>query len=484
LRVKFCQGYFLTFLNFAHRVSPCYARLSPVRSGSSGNAFSNFRELLYTFSPHPIPIVVLSLPQLFHRPELSSLLPVTFSSQMVSGNHQVLSSAGIFTSRTGSRLIFPVSQALPRYGTELIRGCYHGKVSMNKKLAGLFLFTVITASTSAQTAAPAITVARWPQDRVAAISLTFDDGINTHLDFVGPILKKHHLNGTFFVATGMGPWEKRKPEWKQLAEQGNELANHTVHHPCLLAQIKPHSQDYTPAMMEAEIGDAAQQITQLFNSHRGLTFAYPCGNMSFGKPQDEAANAALYLRYVSENSIGARGAGAGSPQDPDQLNVLDVGDLGPTADKSSIALLAMAQPALQGRLWGVYCFHGVGGDWLSITPETLDELAGYLERHSEIWTATFGDAIRYTQERKALSIQVTQSDATSLAIALQWPMAKQIYDLPLTLKVELPEAWAEVTASGDGNRLAARIVDRTKGTTLLVEVPAQTRSLHIASAGH
>jgi peptidoglycan-N-acetylglucosamine deacetylase len=354
---------------------------------------------------------------------------------------------------------------------------------MNRILAGFFLLAVGTASTPAQTAAPAVAVARWPQDRVAAISLTFDDGINTHLDFVGPILKKHHLNGTFFVTTGMGPWEKRKPEWKQLAEQGNELANHTVHHPCLLAQIKPHSQDYTPAMMEAEIKDAAQQITQLLNSRRGLTLAYPCGNIGFGKPQDDVANAALYLRYVSENSIGARGAGAGSPQDPDQLNVLEIGDLGPTADKDSIALLAMAEPALRGRLWGVYCFHGVGGDWLSIIPETLDELSGYLERHPEIWTATFGDVLRYTQERRALSIQVTQSDATSLAIALQWPMDKQIYDLPLTLKVEVPAAWAEITATGDGTRLAARIVDRTKGTAILVEVPSQTRSLRIASAG-
>jgi hypothetical protein len=191
----------------------------------------------------------------------------------------------------------------------------------------------------------------------------------------------------------------------------------------------------------------------------------------------------LYLRYVSENSIGARGAGTGSPQDPDQLNVLEIGDLGPTADKDSIALLAMAEPVLRGHLWGVYCFHGVGGDWLSITPETLDELSGYLERHPEIWTATFGDVLRYTQERRALSIQVTQSVATSLAIALQWPMDKQIYDLPLTLKVEVPAAWAEVTATGDGTRLAARIVDRTKGTAILVEVPPQTRSLRIASAG-
>ena len=58
----------------------------------------------------------------------------------------------------------------------------------------------------------------------------------------------------------MGPWEKRQAEWKQLALEGNELANHTVHHPCLLAQIPPHAQDYTPAMMEAEISDAAQEL--------------------------------------------------------------------------------------------------------------------------------------------------------------------------------------------------------------------------------
>jgi peptidoglycan/xylan/chitin deacetylase (PgdA/CDA1 family) len=395
----------------------------------------------------------------------------------------MLSSAGILPPGANSRLILPVTRQLPRHGTELIRDLYYGRDSMNRILVSLFLFALSTDSNPAQSAAPAVTITRWPQDRLAAISLTFDDGINTHLDFVGPILMKHHLNGTFFVATGMGPWEKRKSEWKQLAEQGNELANHTVHHPCLLPQIKPHSQDYTPALMEAEIKDAAQQITQLRNSRRGLTFAYPCGNMSFGKPQDEVANAALYLRFVSEYSIGARGVGAGAPQDPDELNVLDVGDLGPTADKDSITLLAMAQPAFRSRLWGVYCFHGVGGDWLSITSETLEELASYLERHPEIWTATFGDVLRYTQERRALSIQVTQSDATALALTLQWPMDKQIYDLPLTLKAEVPASWAGVTASGDGNRLAARIVERRKGTTILVEVPAQTRSLHVASAG-
>src|SRR3954451_4941539 len=78
---------------------------------------------------------------------------------------------------------------------------------------------------SGQDLAPTVTVTRWPQDRAAAISLSFDDGLNSHLDFVRPILKKHHLNATFFVTTQMGPWEKRTAEWKQLADQGNEVGD-------------------------------------------------------------------------------------------------------------------------------------------------------------------------------------------------------------------------------------------------------------------
>jgi len=331
----------------------------------------------------------------------------------------------------------------------------------------------------AQESAPTVSVARWPQDRTAAISLSFDDGINSHLDFAGPILKKHHLNATFFVTTQMGPWEKRKTEWKQLAEQGNELGNHTLHHPCLLPQITPHAQDYTPEMMEAEIRDAAQEIGKVVPNRRGLTFAYPCGDMSFGKPADEVRNSALYLKYVSEHAFGARAVGAGATNSPDDFNVLAINDVGPTAGKDFPALLEMAQPAIRDRNWGVYCFHGVGGDWLSITPEALDGLTDYLERHAEIWTAPFGDVLRYAQERKAAAVKVTQSDTSSVTVAMAWPMDKKVYDVPLTLKVEVPSAWKGATATGDGKPLSARVVEGAKGAAVLVDVPAQTASVQI-----
>lgn len=341
------------------------------------------------------------------------------------------------------------------------------------------LVCAICSVAAAQNAAPTVSVARWPQDRAAAISLTFDDGIDSHLDHVGPILKKHHLNGTFFVATAIGPWEKRKEEWKQLAAQGNELANHTVHHPCLLPQITPHSQDYTPEMMEAEIKNAAQELQRVTGSQRGMTFAYPCGNMSFGKPADEVKNAALYAKFVAENSFGARAYEGGSPQGPEDVNVLAVPDLGFTEAKDFPTLLDLARPAIQAHNWGVYAFHGVGGDWLAITPETLDELAAYLERHTEIWKATFGDVLRYIEESKAADVRIVQSDANSLSVSLAWPLDKKIYDVPLTVKVQVPQAWTAVSATADGRSLNARISDQTKGTTLLVDVPAGTGEVKI-----
>ena len=129
----------------------------------------------------------------------------------------------------------------------------------------------------------------------------------------------------------------------------------------------------------------------------------------------------------------------------------------------------------------------MGGDWLAITSEALDELAGYLERHPDIWTAPFGDVVRYIQERKSLSIQITGKGPTSLELSLQWPMDKQIYDVPLTLKVQLPSVWNAVAATGDGKPLQARITsgtsDRptalTSTTTILLDVPAQTKSVRL-----
>src|SRR5580658_2975403 len=100
--------------------------------------------------------------------------------------------------------------------------------SFRKRRQGWLIVLSVLFDALLLAAQTTVTVARWPQDRTAAISLTFDDAMDSQLDRAGPILAKHRLHGTFFVSTGLGAWEKRNEEWKQLAKQGNELGNHTV----------------------------------------------------------------------------------------------------------------------------------------------------------------------------------------------------------------------------------------------------------------
>jgi peptidoglycan/xylan/chitin deacetylase (PgdA/CDA1 family) len=339
--------------------------------------------------------------------------------------------------------------------------------------AGLVLCGVSAAQTN-------LTVARWPQNRQAAISLTFDDAMTTQLDHVGPILRKYGLHGTFFVTTGGEAWRQRIEEWKRLAAEGNEIAGHTVHHPCLLEQITPHSQAYTPEMMEAEIRDNAQTIKQEIGSQRGLTFAYPCGNVSFGPPADQARNEALYLRFVSEHFFAARGYGAVAAIAPDELSILSVPDLGFTAERDFRGLLQMADPGLRDHKWGIFTFHGVGGQWLSVRTEALDELASYLARHAEIWIATFGDAIRYIQESNALVIKPVQSDTHYYRFQLNWPLDAQIYDVSLTLRWQLPAGWTACDATIDNKPATIRPLPTEAGQAVLVDVSPATKTLVFA----
>ncbi|MBZ5542047.1 MAG: polysaccharide deacetylase family protein [Acidobacteriia bacterium] len=306
--------------------------------------------------------------------------------------------------------------------------------------------------------------------------------METQLDNAGPVLKNHDLRGTFFVITGpSSTWRMRPRDWQQLAAGGNEIGSHTVNHPCLLAEIEPHSQDYSPEMMHKELRESAREILARLGTQRGLTFAYPCGNMSFGPPTAQARNQALYIDYVAESYFAARGYGGEGEVNPEELNILTVPDLGSTAGKPFPDLLAMMQPAVRGHRWGIFAIHGVGGEWLSVSTEVLDELAAYLQHHTEIWTAPFGDVIRYIQESKALGIRATGHGNQQAQFSLDWPLDPKVFDLPLTLKWQLPPGWTACQAEADGRPLTCTILPKTNQKTILVDVPPQTKSLQFTS---
>ena len=56
----------------------------------------------------------------------------------------------------------------------------------------------------------------WPEELHGAVSLTFDDGLDTQLDNAIPCLDDCDLKGTFYVNPGRSKaWESQIPRWQQ-----------------------------------------------------------------------------------------------------------------------------------------------------------------------------------------------------------------------------------------------------------------------------
>ena len=69
----------------------------------------------------------------------------------------------------------------------------------------------------------------WFGGRSSAVSLTFDDGMDSHLEAVVPALDAREMAGTFYVKTDDADRLRR---FREPQRRGHEIGNHTVHHWC------------------------------------------------------------------------------------------------------------------------------------------------------------------------------------------------------------------------------------------------------------
>src|SRR5574341_1193422 len=82
----------------------------------------------------------------------------------------------------------------------------------------------------------------WSSSFQGAISLTFDDGMRSHLDFAIPQMNARGLRGTFYLnprgseedASRPLPWRASLAQWLPAYQAGHELGNHSLSHPCSL----------------------------------------------------------------------------------------------------------------------------------------------------------------------------------------------------------------------------------------------------------
>ena len=122
------------------------------------------------------------------------------------------------------------------------------------------------AGTGGAAGGSAVTCAR--PDAMPAVTLTYDDALNSQLTTAAPALKAHGLKATFFVTdvrTNPAPWSA-------LLADGHELASHTFRHPCpkVNTWVAPGNanEDYDVTRMTTELDESVAMLQMLGNSRR------------------------------------------------------------------------------------------------------------------------------------------------------------------------------------------------------------------------
>ena len=238
----------------------------------------------------------------------------------------------------------------------------------------------------------------WPDGRRAAVSLAYDDALDSQLDNAIPALDRHGLKGSFYLQLSQDPVRLRMSEWRAAARNGHELGNHTLFHQCSGALpdrdwVQPQRNlDKTTVATMVDQVRLANVMLNAIDGRTERTLTVPCG--------DVMAAGVNYIEAVKQDFVAIKlGSGGVIPRmqalDPYAVTV-DV-----PVDVTGRQLIALVEDAGRKGTMVNFTFHGIGGDYLTVSTQAHEELLQYLQSHQHVyWVDTFINLMKYVRQQQ------------------------------------------------------------------------------------
>jgi hypothetical protein len=210
-----------------------------------------------------------------------------------------------------------------------------------------------------------------------AISISYDDALNSQLDNALPSLNERGIKASFYVVPLSPAFQTRINEWKTVAQQGHELGNHTLFHACI--KNKPGREWVDPynALNDKTVNDMLNEVTvantllEALDGETVRTLTPPCF--------DEMAKDGNYIDAVKDQFVAIK-----SRDNADTSALIAPDSIG----AQQIISFIESQPA-NITLINVL-FHGVGGDHLSVSAKEHAMFLDYLVANSDkYWVDTY-----------------------------------------------------------------------------------------------
>lgn len=239
----------------------------------------------------------------------------------------------------------------------------------------------------------------WPQGQRAAVSLAYDDALDSQLDHAVPALNRHGFKGSFYLTLSNPTMRTRLAEWRAVAAAGHELGNHTLFHQCSGA-VKGHEWvtrerdlDTTLARQMKDQVLLANAMLNAIDGKQLRSFTVPCG--------DALAKGENYIELIESEFVAIKLGEGAVVDDMWTLDPFAVPVEAPVG-LTGAQLIERVEQAARRNTMVNFTFHGIGGDYLSVSTAAHEELLDYLSVHAdEYWVDTFVNIMSHVRQQQA-----------------------------------------------------------------------------------
>jgi hypothetical protein len=279
------------------------------------------------------------------------------------------------------------------------------------------ILTVIIALTGVQAAAAAVgqtSVARWKDNKTAAMSLIFDDSYTNHATIAIPALGERGLVGSFFINPGNYSYKACLRVWEQVGPAyGHEYDNHTMH----------HAGATDSAMADYEIGECARTIWALRPPGATKMQAFASG----GGTTWNVSPAPFLVRYYCFNRFSSA-------------------TIRTAAGDNAVTMTSYMHTAINTSGWQQLAFHsidqgGLGSDYSIDSTQFITFIDSLYMFRSQLWVGGFVSVYQYQNERNSAQVSVLEATNSLVRLNLTSSQDSALYKEPLTLISEVPTAW-------------------------------------------
>ena len=302
--------------------------------------------------------------------------------------------------------------------------------------AALAAAVSVSAAATAGASDSPVRVAKWKGDAKGAISLYYDDGLDSGFNNAVPELIRRGLPGTFYICCnwfGGDPANPKLARWSVAKEHPEAifLGDHTWSHGGVSNAVQLAEEvERNGAMLRKIAGLPPDAL---------LSFAQP-GAVRWDVTNAEQTDVLKRHNEVLRHDFWPNVGGPKDGQNPTFR-----------MKTAALAVEAFDRAEAQGK-WESLIFHGVGGDWITFDLEEHGKMLDELEARAKdgrLWVGSAIDVHKYETERDAADLKVVKADANGFDVLLSGlDPAKEgapprQYDVPLTIVCDAPAGWTK-----------------------------------------